>query len=175
MMFEQWDRGLVSGSKIADRWSEYKTKGQLCRRSCWWGVVTGLCGEPSASTNAVRRLRMKSPRGSDRLRSALRHSLPAELIARSVLSVLSCLKRASALTFARRNNGFGRWTGGLARWPCAAVSALCCPGSGACAPDAGARVPQRPGMWRKLVGVEPTCDTMYRTPGLKPVPSTGQE
>ena len=27
----------MSGSKIADRWSEYKTKGQLCRRSCWWG------------------------------------------------------------------------------------------------------------------------------------------
>jgi len=30
-------------------------------------------------------------------------------------------------------------------------------------------------MWRKLVGVEPTRDTMCRTPGLKPVPSTGQD
>jgi hypothetical protein len=29
--------------------------------------------------------------------------------------------------------------------------------------------------WRKLVGVEPTCDTKYRTTGLKPVPSTGQD
>ena len=29
--------------------------------------------------------------------------------------------------------------------------------------------------WRKLVGVEPTCDTKYRTTGLKPAPSTGQE
>src|SRR5579862_5751742 len=29
--------------------------------------------------------------------------------------------------------------------------------------------------WRKPVGVEPTCDTEYRTAGLKPAPSTGQE
>jgi len=30
-------------------------------------------------------------------------------------------------------------------------------------------------VWRKPVGVEPTCDTKYRTTGLKPAPSTGQE
>ena len=30
-------------------------------------------------------------------------------------------------------------------------------------------------MWRKPVGVEPTCDTKYRTPGLKPGPGTGQD
>src|SRR5579862_2072710 len=29
--------------------------------------------------------------------------------------------------------------------------------------------------WRKLVGVEPTRDTKYRTTGLKPAPSTGQD
>jgi len=29
--------------------------------------------------------------------------------------------------------------------------------------------------WRKLVGVEPTCDTKYRTTGLKPAPGTGQD
>jgi hypothetical protein len=29
--------------------------------------------------------------------------------------------------------------------------------------------------WRKLVGVEPTHDTKYRTTGLKPAPSTGQD
>ena len=31
------------------------------------------------------------------------------------------------------------------------------------------------GVWRKPVGVEPTCDTKYRTSGLKPAPSTSQE
>ncbi len=29
--------------------------------------------------------------------------------------------------------------------------------------------------WRKPVGVEPTRDTKYRTTGLKPAPSTGQD
>jgi hypothetical protein len=29
--------------------------------------------------------------------------------------------------------------------------------------------------WRKPVGVEPTSDTRYRSPGLKPGPSTGQD
>jgi hypothetical protein len=33
----------------------------------------------------------------------------------------------------------------------------------------------RPDAWRKPVGVEPTCDTEYRTTGLKPAPGTGQE
>jgi len=30
-------------------------------------------------------------------------------------------------------------------------------------------------VWRKPVGVEPTRDTKYRTTGLKPAPSTGQD
>ena len=30
-------------------------------------------------------------------------------------------------------------------------------------------------LWRKPVGVEPTYDTRYRTTGLKPAPSTGQD
>ena len=34
---------------------------------------------------------------------------------------------------------------------------------------------QMRGIWRKLVGVEPTCDTEYRTTGLKPAPGTGQD
>ena len=31
------------------------------------------------------------------------------------------------------------------------------------------------GRWRKPVGVEPTNDTRYRSPGLKPGPNTGQD
>jgi hypothetical protein len=31
------------------------------------------------------------------------------------------------------------------------------------------------GGWRKPVGVEPTNDTRYRSPGLKPGPNTGQD
>ena len=36
------------------------------------------------------------------------------------------------------------------------------------------RKPLQP-FWRKPVGVEPTSDTRYRSPGLKPGPSTGQD